>query len=134
MQLQDKLSSLESLSSQHQSVLESSAKKHQETVERLQQEKALLEVKLQAREKEVRWVGTNREGEGGDRPTRRASPRCDLTQWQLRFICHMRVQKSAMDARLIPLAVHASLPCTALMHLVGTLCFIGEEHAHPCVQ
>ncbi|XP_022101268.1 protein phosphatase 1 regulatory subunit 21-like [Acanthaster planci] len=54
MQLQDKLSTLESLSSQHQNVLESSAKKHQETVERLQQEKAMLEVKLQAQEKEAR--------------------------------------------------------------------------------
>ncbi|XP_038047531.1 protein phosphatase 1 regulatory subunit 21-like [Patiria miniata] len=62
MQLQDKLSNLESLSSQHQSVLESSAKKHQETVDRLQQEKAMLEVKLQAQEKEAREATLKCEG------------------------------------------------------------------------
>ena len=53
MQLQDKLVALEGRASQHQTVLETAAKKHQETIERLQQEKAMLEVKLQAQEKEV---------------------------------------------------------------------------------
>ena len=53
MQLQDKLMNLEGRASQHQNVLETATKKHLETVERLQQEKAMLEVKLQAQEKEV---------------------------------------------------------------------------------
>ncbi|XP_033630573.1 protein phosphatase 1 regulatory subunit 21-like [Asterias rubens] len=54
MQLQDKLMNLEGRASQHQNVLETATKKHLETVERLQQEKAMLEVKLQAQEKEAR--------------------------------------------------------------------------------
>lgn len=55
-QLQNRLENLERESNQHQSVLEASNKQHKAIVERLQQDKALLEVKLQSQEKDVSYA------------------------------------------------------------------------------
>nr|XP_054758358.1 protein phosphatase 1 regulatory subunit 21-like isoform X1 [Lytechinus pictus] len=53
-ELSSKLANLERDSSQHHSVIEASEKQFKETLERLQQERARMEVQLQARDKEVR--------------------------------------------------------------------------------
>ncbi|PIK58126.1 hypothetical protein BSL78_04982, partial [Apostichopus japonicus] len=51
--LQNRLENLERENSQHQSVLEGLKREHQETVERLQEDKARLEIKVQNQEKVV---------------------------------------------------------------------------------
>lgn len=64
-ELSSKLANLERDSSQHHSVIEASEKQFKETLERLQQERARMEVQLQARDKEVRtpwWWSETRNG------------------------------------------------------------------------